>query len=123
VRQADNNERNEIMKTVAYTGRFYTTPDRGRPPGAEIEQENLPPNFSSVADFDSIDFSLDPQTAARKPVLARRVGINGNEIDPQTLSTTPWPIGITPSTGGLTSAGSMLPHQRKAAHSVGRPGI
>jgi hypothetical protein len=41
VRRANNNERNELMKTVAYTGRFYTTPDRVRPPGAEIEEGNL----------------------------------------------------------------------------------
>jgi hypothetical protein len=27
VRHADKNERNKIMKTMAYTGHFYTTPD------------------------------------------------------------------------------------------------
>jgi hypothetical protein len=69
VRRANNNERNEIMKTVAYTGRFYTTPDLVRPPGAEIEEGNLlATNFSLVADFDSINFPLHPQTAAREPV-------------------------------------------------------
>jgi hypothetical protein len=72
VRRANNNERNEIMQTVAYTGRFYTTPDLVRSLAADIEEGNLlATNFSLVADFDSINFSLHPQTAAREPVLAR----------------------------------------------------
>jgi hypothetical protein len=71
VRRANNNERNEIMKTVAYTGCFYTT-DLVRPPGAKIEEGHLlATNFSLGSDFDSINFSLHPQTAARKPVKAR----------------------------------------------------
>jgi hypothetical protein len=37
VRHAGTNERNQIMKTVAYSGHFYTTPNPVRPPGAEIE--------------------------------------------------------------------------------------
>ena len=40
VRHADTDERNQIMKTVAYSGHFYTTPDLVRPPGAEIEEGN-----------------------------------------------------------------------------------
>jgi hypothetical protein len=96
VRRYNLNERNK-MKTFSYTDRFFTTPDRVRPPGAEIEEGNLlATDFSLVTDFDAIHFLLDPQTAAREPVFAG--GVNGNEIskeiDPHTLSTTSWP---TPS--------------------------
>jgi hypothetical protein len=80
------NENKLIMKSHSRTDRFYTTPNLVRPPGAEIGEGNLLATNLSTG-FDSIDFMLDLQTAAREPVLTRRVGSNGNEIDPQTLST------------------------------------
>jgi hypothetical protein len=76
VRHADKKERNKIMKTIAYIGHFYTTPDLVRPPGTEIEEGNLlAANPSLVTGLDSINFLLDPRTAARKPVL---VGLADN---------------------------------------------
>jgi hypothetical protein len=81
------------MKTVAYTGRFYTTADRVRPPGAEIEEGNL--LAKSLAYNPS-------QTAAREPVVVRRESI-------ETLSPTAWQTGVAPSTSGLASASSTYP--------------
>jgi hypothetical protein len=60
------------MKLCLQANHFNTTPDRVQPPGAKIEEGNLlATDFSLVTDFDSIDFLLDPQTAAREPVFAR----------------------------------------------------
>jgi hypothetical protein len=83
VRHAHKNERNEIMKTIAYTGHFYTTPDLVRPPGAEIEEGNLlAGNPSLVTGIDSIDpqtFTDVLITAATEPVLEGREIIDGND--------------------------------------------
>jgi hypothetical protein len=92
-RHADKNKRNKIMKTIAYTGHFYTTPDLVRPPGAEIEEENLLAT--------SLAYNLS-QTAAREPVVVRRESI-------EMLSPTAWQTGVAPSTSGLASASSTYP--------------
>jgi hypothetical protein len=39
-----------VVKTDAYTGRFYTTPDLVRPPGAEIEEGKLLATKSSLVE-------------------------------------------------------------------------
>jgi hypothetical protein len=73
VRHEDKNERNEIMKTIAYTGHFYSTPDLVRPPGAEKEERNLLAGNSSLVtginSFDPRTFTDVLITAATKPVL------------------------------------------------------
>jgi hypothetical protein len=73
-RHAETNERNQIMKTVAYSGHFYTTPNLVRPPGAEIEEGNLLVSNSFLTNSTNVDPL--PQTAAREPVFVRHADIN-----------------------------------------------
>jgi hypothetical protein len=59
---------NEIMKTPLCTERYYTSPNRVRPPGAEIEQD-----IDLATSFWNPEFS---QTAAIELVLVRGASIN-----------------------------------------------
>jgi hypothetical protein len=112
VRHADKNERNQIMKTIAYTGHFYTTPDLVRPPGTEIEEGNLlATNSSLVTGLDSINFLLDPRTAAREPVLVRHADNNERNAYTGSFYTTPdlvRPPGAEIEEGNLLATKSSL---------------
>jgi hypothetical protein len=70
-----------LVRRVSINERYYTSPDRVGPPGAEIEQNiDLATSFSNSVRNppDSIDFLLKnpSQTAAIEPVLVRRASIN-----------------------------------------------
>jgi hypothetical protein len=99
VRHADKRKKNKvIMKTMAYTDHFYTTPDPVRPPGAEIEEGNQlclleTGNPSGTTECDIrpqevqgeekekemkiiMTVASRPPTAAREPVGIANVNIN-----------------------------------------------
>jgi hypothetical protein len=63
---------NGIMKTFLRTGRYYTSPNRVRPQGAEISQD-----IDLATSFSNSKLLKNPsQTAAIEPVLLRRASIN-----------------------------------------------